>query len=116
MERSLFADLIKKEFDASHATYGSTRITERLNVEGLKDYIKIYTSKHEKPIITLNSLKNFERHLPPDRFSRIHKSYIVGHEHIKTINKSQVFIQDKNIPIGESFRILFFTKMEDLRI
>ncbi|WP_321285728.1 IS3 family transposase [uncultured Sunxiuqinia sp.] len=27
MQRNLFADLIKKEFDASQATYGSTRIT-----------------------------------------------------------------------------------------
>lgn len=87
-----------------------------LYVEGLKDYIKIYTLKHDKPIITLNSLKNFEENLPSNRFSRIHKSYIVGHEHIKSINKSQVFIQDKNIPIGESFRSIFFTKMEDLRI
>jgi len=30
VERNLFVDLIKKEFDASHSTYGSTRITERL--------------------------------------------------------------------------------------
>ncbi len=103
--------LVKSDYQTQIIKLGNI-----LYVEGLKDYIKIYTSKHEKPIITLNSLKNFERHLPPDRFSRIHKSYIVGHEHIKTINKSQVFIQDKNIPIGESFRILFFTKMEDLRI
>ena len=27
---SLFTDLIKQEFDASHATYGSTRITAQL--------------------------------------------------------------------------------------
>ncbi|MCK0159223.1 hypothetical protein [Allomuricauda sp. F6463D] len=30
VEYSLFTDLIKKEFDASYATYGSTHITEQL--------------------------------------------------------------------------------------
>lgn len=87
-----------------------------LYIEGLKDYIKIYTSKNNKPIITLNSLKNLEQNLPPERFSRIHKSFIVGHEHIKSINKSQVIIHDKYIPIGESFKNIFLTKIEDLRI
>ena len=87
-----------------------------LYIEGLKDYIKIFTLKNSKPIITLNSLKNLEHNLPPERFSRIHKSYIVGHEHIKSINKSQVIIHDKYIPIGESFKNIFLTKIDDLRI
>lgn len=87
-----------------------------LYIEGLKDYIKIYTLKNTKPIITLNSLKNLEQNLPSERFSRIHKSFIVGHEHIKSINKSQVIIHDKYIPIGESFKNIFLTKIEELRI
>lgn len=87
-----------------------------LYIEGLKDYIKIYTLKNSKPIITLNSLKNLEQNLPSDRFSRIHKSFIVGHEHIKSINKSQVIIHDKYIPIGESFKNVFLTKIDELRI
>jgi len=87
-----------------------------LYIEGLKDYIKIFTLKNNKPIITLNSLKNLEHNLPSDRFSRIHKSFIVGHEHIKSINKSQVIIHDKYIPIGESFKNVFLTKIDDLKI
>ncbi len=87
-----------------------------LYIEGLKDYIKIFTSKNIKPVITLNSLKNLQQQLPPDRFSRIHKSYIIGLEHIKSINKTQVIINDKYIPIGESYKNFFLTKMEELRI
>lgn len=87
-----------------------------LYIEGLKDYIKIYTSKNVKPIITLNSLKKLQKNLPSSKFSRIHKSYIVGIEHIKSINKTQVIIDDKYIPIGESFKNLFIAKMEGLRI
>lgn len=87
-----------------------------LYIEGLKDYIKIYTLKNAKPIITLNSLKNLQQNLPPERFSRIHKSYIIGLEHIKSINKTQVIINDKYIPIGESYKNFFLSKMEELRI
>lgn len=87
-----------------------------LYIEGLKDYIKIYTSKNVKPVITLNSLKNFQQNLPSDRFSRVHKSFIIAIEHIKSINKTQVIINDKYIPIGESFKNIFMNKMEELRI
>jgi len=87
-----------------------------LYVEGLKDYIKIYTLQNPKPVLTLNSLKKMQQNLPPDKFSRIHKSYIVGIEHIKSINKSQVVINDKYIPIGESYKNVFSAKMEEMRI
>ncbi len=92
------------------------RVNEILYIEGLKDYIKIYTSNKEKPVITLNSLKRLQQNLPPEKFSRIHKSYIVGLDHINSINKSQVMIQNKHIPIGESYRTGFNKKMEELRI
>lgn len=87
-----------------------------LYIEGLKDYIKIFTTQNPKPIITLNSLKKLQQNLPSDKFSRIHKSYIVGLEHIKAINKTQVVINDKYIPIGESYKNIFMSKMEELRI
>mgnify|MGYP004701394401 CR=1 FL=1 len=87
-----------------------------LYLEGLKDYIKIYTSQNPKPVLTLNSLKKMQQNLPPDKFSRIHKSYIVGIEHIKSINKSQVVINDKYIPIGESYKNIFSAKMEEMQI
>ncbi len=87
-----------------------------LYIEGLKDYIKIYTSQNVKPIITLNSLKKLQQNLPSERFSRIHKSYIVGLDHIKAINKTQVVINDKYIPIGESYKNIFLNRMEELRI
>ena len=92
------------------------RLDNILYIEGLKDYIKIYTSKNAKPIITLNSLKKLQQNLPSEKFSRIHKSFIVGLEHIKAINKTQVVVNDKYIPIGESYKTIFLSRMEELRI
>jgi DNA-binding LytR/AlgR family response regulator len=92
------------------------RLDNILYIEGLKDYIKIYTSQNPKPIITLNSLKKLQQNLPPGKFSRIHKSYIVSLGHIKAINKTQVVINDKYIPIGESYKNIFLDRMEEMRI
>jgi DNA-binding LytR/AlgR family response regulator len=92
------------------------KLNEILYIEGLKDYIKIYTSQKQKPVITLNSLKRLQQNLPSNKFSRVHKSYIVGLDHINSINKSQVMIHDKYIPIGESYRNIFTERMAEFRI
>ncbi len=85
-------------------------------IEGLKDYIKIHTVESSRPIITLNSLKRLQQNLPSDRFSRIHKSYIVGLNHITSINKTQVRLGEKYIPIGESYKHLFMERLEEIRV
>lgn len=87
-----------------------------LFIEGLKDYIKIFTTQNAKPVITLNSLKKLQQNLPPKRFTRIHKSYIVGLDHIKAINKTQVLVNDRYIPIGESYKDIFMNKLSEMRI
>ncbi|MFV0593393.1 MAG: LytR/AlgR family response regulator transcription factor [Draconibacterium sp.] len=92
------------------------KLDQILYIEGLKDYIKIHTLQNNRPIITLNSLKKLQQNLPVERFSRVHKSYIVGLNHITAINKTQVMIRDKYIPIGESFKSFFMEKMEEMRV
>ncbi|MBN2775802.1 MAG: response regulator transcription factor [Prolixibacteraceae bacterium] len=103
--------LVKSEYQTI-----KININEILYIEGLKDYIKIYTSNNLKPVITLNSLKKLQNNLPSEQFSRIHKSYIIGLKHISSINKSQVIINDKYIPVGESYKNIFMSKLEELRI
>src|SRR5699024_6857275 len=56
-------------------------------VEGMKDYIRIHT-KHEKNII-LENMKDILRKLPKTQFSRIHRSYIVAQNQIKSIEKKR---------------------------
>lgn len=92
------------------------KLDQILYIEGLKDYIKIHTMENNRPIITLNSLKKLQQNLPAERFSRIHKSYIVGLVHITAINKTQVMIRDKYIPIGESYKSFFMEKLDDMRV
>ena len=81
-----------------------------LYIEGLKDYVKIYT-EGKKPILTLLTMKGLVETLPADKFMRIHKSYIVATERITAISRNRVMIGEKWIPIGENYRDEFRSKM-----
>lgn len=73
-------------------------------IEGLKDYVKIHLKNPEKPIVARISMKVLEEQLPPSRFLRIHKSYIVSKSFITAIRKNSVFIQTLELPVGENYK------------
>lgn len=76
-----------------------------LFIEGTGNYVTIHTSKSK--IMALQSMKTFEDQLMPYQFIRIHKSYIISLNTIETIAKNFVRIGDKELPIGESYKISF---------
>jgi two-component system LytT family response regulator len=87
--------------------YSTIRVNldDILYIEGLKDYVKIYSGV--KPILTKTTMKNIVEKLPPDRFLRVHKSYIVSVDKIDMIENNRIIIGKERIPVGESFRIPF---------
>jgi DNA-binding LytR/AlgR family response regulator len=50
-----------------------------------------------------NILKEFESVLPSDEFFRIHKSYIVRLDEIKSINPREVGIGNDSVPVGRTY-------------
>lgn len=80
-----------------------------LYVEGLKDYVKVVTK--EKRIITLTNIKGMLEKLPQDRFIRVHKSYIVAKDKVQTVKGTILTIDDKEIPIGLTFKDNFMKRM-----
>jgi len=80
-------------------------LNDLLLVEGLKDYLYLHL-KNEK-LIVLDTLKEFEAKLPAPSFMRVHKSYIIRLDQIETIERNRVFIQNKIVPIGETYKIKF---------
>ncbi|HEX2395634.1 MAG TPA: LytTR family DNA-binding domain-containing protein [Bacteroidales bacterium] len=81
-----------------------------LYIEGLKDYVKIYT-EGKKPILSLLTMKGLVETLPEEKFMRIHKSFIISTERISAISRNRVMIGDKWIPVGENYRDAFRNKM-----
>lgn len=93
---------VKSEYRLLHVLY-----EDIIYIEGLKDYVKIYTESEPKPILSLMSLKLLEEELPADRFMRVHRSYIIHKNKISSVNKNRIVIGKKQIPIGETYRKQF---------
>ena len=74
-----------------------------LFVEGLQNYITIYTSKGK--YITMHYLKTLEEeYLKNNSFMRVHKSYIVSIHKIESIQGNEIFIGTHRIPISRNYR------------
>lgn len=89
-----------------NAEYNLVKITIKdiLYIEGLKDYVKIFTSTAQRPIITRMSMKNLEEKLPANAFSRVHKSYIVSIDKIISIRRGKISVGTVHIPISEHYK------------
>lgn len=76
-------------------------------VEGLKDYVKIYTDDSPHPILSLMNMKAMEQMLPPARFIRVHRSFIVAKDKITEIDRNRIVFGDVYIPIGDTYKQAF---------
>ena len=88
MEANVFSSTgdnsVEKKFIFVKAEYESIKIDlDQIEyVQGLKDYLKIL---------------------------RVHKSYVVNVNYIKTVQRNRIVINDMRIPIGESHKEAFFS-------
>ena len=80
-------------------------LSEILYIEGLKDYVCIYTTSRK--IVSLQTMKSLESTLPKDRFIRIHNSYIIAFEAINEIEKDRVIIGKSTIPVSDTYKKAF---------
>ncbi|WP_291146191.1 LytR/AlgR family response regulator transcription factor [Flavobacterium sp. UBA7680] len=112
ISESIAASEVEQDFMFVRAEYENVKMnfSDILFIEGLKDYVKIYTTDN-KFTLTLISLIKLENLLSSKGFSRIHRSYIINIKHVKSIQKNKVLISDKRIPISESYKNAFFEKI-----
>lgn len=78
-----------------------------LYIEGLKDYIKVYTKGEPKPILSLSTIKSIEQKLPENKFMRVHRSFIVNLDQIDTIERSRIVFGKEYIPISDQYKEKF---------
>lgn len=99
-------DLVEKQNDflfvKSDKKTIKVKIADILYIEGLGDYIKLYLT--DKKLVTNLSMKKLENLLPPDRFYRIHKSFIISLDKIESIEGNMVKIYNIKLPIGNLYR------------
>lgn len=75
-------------------------------IEGLKDYVIIKTENSR--IVTLQTMKSLEEKLPQNIFKRIHRSYIINLNKIKSVIANDVEImiggEKAKLPIGKNYK------------
>lgn len=72
-------------------------------IESMEDYVKIHTTGEAKPILTLMPLKKALEKLPADQFKRIHRSYVISVNKVKSIHNRKLKLADIELPIGDSY-------------
>jgi two-component system LytT family response regulator len=82
-------------------------------IESMREYVRIHLI-NEKPVMTLVRLKNIGQSLPNDIFMRVHRSYIVNLNHIKTIERNRI-VYDNNVrvPVSEQYSENFSNFVKD---
>src|SRR5450432_3750490 len=97
-----------KEYNSNHITikqgYDKYKILTHdiLFLEAMKDYTKIIT--HSTQYLVLGTFSHMLDLLPPDKFTRIHRSYIVNREKIDAAVGNKLFISNYELPVGKSYK------------
>ena len=73
-----------------------------LYVESLKDYVKIVTL-HEL-VITKHSMAALEAMLPGELFLRVHRSYMVSLDKIRSFSPGHIQLASCEVPIGKLYQ------------
>ena len=83
----------------------SIEIANIRSVEAMSEYLRIYVEYSPKAIIALLSMKKMEEYLRPNKFMRIHRSFIVNLRKIREISKNHVILDaDTTLPIGALYK------------
>ncbi|HEV9037929.1 MAG TPA: LytTR family DNA-binding domain-containing protein [Puia sp.] len=100
-----------------HTEYQLTKIflNEIVYIEALRNYIRIHLTAAAKPILSKLSLKAIEERLPPARFTRVHKSFIVMLDKIDFVRNDIIRIGQRDIPLSRGCRDEFFRRINEIR-
>ena len=87
-----------------HSGYGLQKIAlaDILFIEGLDDYLKIY-SKSQPPITARLTLEAILEQLPTGHFVRVHRSYIVSPGKIEALQNRILTVGGEEIIIGSGY-------------
>jgi DNA-binding LytR/AlgR family response regulator len=71
-------------------------------IEGLDDYLKIHRDG-QRPIVARMTMKAILSKLPAENFIRVHRSFIVPISRIKAIRSRTIYLEDREIRLGNTY-------------
>lgn len=102
-----------KEENPTTTLLKSSKRLYRVNYKDI-EYIKSeheylnYVLESDQHILVHGSLKDLVLTLPKHSFIRVHRSFIVNLNHISYVDGNSICIKETFIPIGETYREVFF--------
>jgi PAS domain S-box-containing protein len=81
-------------------------------IQAMDNYVVIQTNDDQ--FIVHSTMRDIEMKLPPKKFLRVHRSYIIPIDKINVLDENTVMIGDKTIPIGKSFKDAFMDRLNFL--
>lgn len=81
-------------------------------IQAMDNYVIIQTNTDQ--FIAHSTMRDIEMKLPPKKFLRVHRSYIIPIEKISVLDENTVVIGDKTIPIGKSYKDAFMERLNFL--
>ena len=101
---------IQKEEDSSNESFIFLKVDKKLvkikfkdilYIESLKDYIKVFTTLGN--YLVHKSLTSITEELPDSNFIRIHRSYTIAIDKVKSVEGNLIEITTNKIPIGRKY-------------
>ena len=79
-----------------------------LYVEGMKDYVMFYIEGQKRPLVTHLTMKSVEDMLPESQFMRVHRSFIVALDKIRSVDRNDcLYIGEEIIRVTEAYHDKF---------
>lgn len=85
------------------------KINDIVFVESLRNYCRIKMNDSE--ITVLKTLTSVQELLPPSKFVRIHRSYLINADEITMASPSKIEISKMTIPVGRKYKEEFKEKI-----
>lgn len=77
-------------------------LDELTHLEGMDDFVKFHRSG-VRPVVCKMTMKAAMDLLPPDRFVRVHRSYIVDWNKVTRVSSDQVVLGEIALSIGDTY-------------
>lgn len=96
-------------FIRKDSVINKVHVNDVLWIEAMGDYVTVLTK--DKKFVLHSTLRTIESKLPKDKFIRVHRSYIVNIENIKTVEGNSIYVESNIIPLGTLYKDNFFKRL-----
>ncbi|NDV78601.1 LytTR family DNA-binding domain-containing protein [Dysgonomonas sp. 511] len=94
-------------FVKSGYQYKKLEYSNILYIENQKDYVRFFLEGQSEPVSSLMNIQQLAEKLPCHVFMRVHRSFIVNLDKVKTVERNCIVFGKTLIPVSDTYREQF---------